>query len=312
MNYWLTTHWPRFESDPTSEVEPGVWLQENAGQVGAGLDTGDIVFIYQAKSGLDLVETTASGMDVRKRRRVGRAGIVAVATAVGPFGRQDDRVALERYANGTPKCWRWHAPLKVRSMAGFLPLAKVLEVLGQSPAYTFRAFGDRHSGLKRLRRDQHDQVLEAFLRNRTTLPKPPRPGHPQHGEGGVESDTHRYLKLHVAAHPAEVLGEPGLKTLSVEYQFPTEDRADVVLEDGYGRVIGLEVEVHCGPKHVAGILQAVKYRRMLEVLMGRPHGDGRAMLVAHSVCSQVCDICKRYDVEVRVVPRAAVPKALHA
>jgi hypothetical protein len=109
-----------------------------------------------------------------------------------------------------------------------------------------------------------------------------------------------------------VLEENGLETLSVEYEFPTQDRADIVLADRFGRVVGVEVEVDCGPSHIAGILQAVKYRRMLEVITPRSHHDGRAMLVAYSVCPEVQTICSQYEVEVRVVQREDVTRVRNA
>jgi hypothetical protein len=309
VNYWLTTHWPTFITEPPDSVEPGVWLQDGLEGAGRSLAAGDIVLVYQSTTGPALLETTASGQEVRRPRQRGRTGIVAVATALGPMRRVGDEIAHERYADGSERWWRWNAPLEFRSRAGFVPRAVVNEVLGYKPTYGFRGFGDLNSGLKKLTRAQHDDLIAAFLQTRTPLPAPEPAGHPHHGEGGPESEAHLALKMYVAANPAEVLGEEGLRTLAVEYEFPTQDRADIVLEDRFGCVIGLEVEVDCGPQHLAGILQAIKYRRMLEAVMRRPHNDGRAMLVAYSVCSEVRAVCSRYEVEVHAIPRHLVTES---
>lgn len=306
VNYWLTTHWPTFVTEPPDTVEPGVWLQDGLESAGRSLGAGDIVLVYQSTTGPALLETTASGQEVRKPRQRGRTGIVAVAQALGPMRRVGDEIAHERYADGSERWWRWNAPLEFRSRSGFVPRAVVNEVLGYKPTYGFRGFGDLNSGLKKLTRDQFDSLIAAFLQVQRPLPPPAPAQTHRHGEGGPESEAHLALKMYVASNPADVLGEEGLRTLFVEYEFPTQDRADIVLEDQFGCVIGLEVEVDCGPEHIAGILQAIKYRRMLEAVMGRPHGDARAMLVAYSVSGKVREVCARYEVEVHAIPRRAV------
>jgi hypothetical protein len=312
MNYWLTTHWPRYTTDPSADVKPGVWLQKAAKSVGARLASGDVVFVYQAQSGPDGIGTTAAGKEVLKPRRRGRAGVTAVGIALAPFTGLDDEAALERYADGSEKWGRWHAPLQLRSQSGFVPRAEINRALGYKVGFNFHGFGNQHSGLKLLEPSEADRLLEAFLGDRQGLPAPERSRRHLHGETEPESDAHRNLKLFVASDPSRVLGEEGLSTLAVEYQFPTQDRADLVLEDRFGCVIGLEVEVDCGPDHIAGVLQAIKYRRMLEVMLKRHLGDGRAMLVAYSLSPEVRELCARYDVEAVAVSRETVPNVARA
>lgn len=308
MNYWLTTHWPPYEDDPADFVDREVWLYDGVEAVGDDLARDDVVLIYQSQTGRTLIGTTSAGDPFTRPRRSGRGGIVAVSTALGSFSRFDDESARERYSDGTRIWWRWRAPLQMQSRSGFVSRSRVSQALGYSPGYNYRAFGDRHSGLKKLTQQQYAELLHEFLESRSGLPAPPAQGADRHPEGGEESDAHRDLKHYVAADPVSALGQDGLRTLAVEYAFPTQDRADIVLEDRYGRVVGLEVEVDCGPSHVAGILQAVKYRRMLEVLMRRAHNDGRAMLVAYSVCPEVRAVCEQYEVEVIAIPRADVAR----
>lgn len=68
------------------------------------------------------------------------------------------------------------------------------------------------------------------------------------------------MKEYVAANPTDVLHEEGVRHLFTEYPFCTNDQADVVLEDEFGRVIGVEVEVAIDENNIAGLLQAIKYR----------------------------------------------------
>lgn len=303
MNYWLTTHWQPFV-DQELDVEPGVWMPEGRESAGIVFDQGDVVLIYQSRSGRTLVEKAVDGTTRLRRRRVGKAGIVAVGVATTPFHALEDDEAHETYADGTEIWWRWYANLRLESRSGFVPRDAVASALGYKTTYNFHGFGDCHSGLKRLTEAQYEALLAAFKRDLPRrLPKTPRT---PHAEGGPESDAHRLLKEYVANDPAVALHEDGLRTVHVEYAFPTQDRADLVLEDRFGRIIGAEVEVDCERNHVCGILQAVKYRRMLEVLGDRVHNDGRAMLIAYTVAPEVRAVCARYEVEVHEVPRDVV------
>ena len=76
--------------------------------------------------------------------------------------------------------------------------------------------------------------------------------------------VHLNLKNYVASNPAVALNESGLQLLGVEYKFPTNDRADIVLVDRHNRIVGVEIEPAVGDTDWAGPLQAIKYRYMLE------------------------------------------------
>ena len=126
--------------------------------------------------------------------------------------------------------------------------------------------------------------------------------------GGGESDIHLYLKKYVAANPTDVIGEQGLRTLRVEYPFPTGDRADIVLIDAHRRVVAVEVEPSVGKSDIVGPLQAIKYRYMLEWIAKRASGDSRAILVAHSIHRDIYKMCDLYDVECVEVDKKSVDK----
>jgi RecB family endonuclease NucS len=164
-----------------------------------------------------------------------------------------------------------------------------------------------HSGLKRLSYQEYETLLRLYRESTPTgLSIPITNGtHPPIGAGG-EGPQHLALKEYVSAHPSLVMGESDVTTYAVERGFPTGDRADIVLQDRFGRFIGLEVEVVVGNGDIIGALQSVKYRRMLEMVMGVQHGDGRAVLVAHSIAADVKKICASYDVECQEVPEEQV------
>ena len=103
-----------------------------------------------------------------------------------------------------------------------------------------------------------------------------------------------------------MLNESDVQLVAVERPFPTGDRADVVLRDWIGRIIGLEVEITVPSGDLTGALQAIKYRRMLEMATGIRHNDGRAVLVAYEIAADVQRLCSDYEVECFEVSRAAV------
>jgi hypothetical protein len=115
-----------------------------------------------------------------------------------------------------------------------------------------------------------------------------------------EGVLHQTLKRAVADSPEEHLGEP-MRLIQVEYQFPTNDRADILFADSQNRLVAVEVEVDVGPLDVPGLLQAVKYKHMLAVLYRLRPTDVRGMLVARTVHSAMKDRAERYGIAVREV-----------
>ncbi|HCS53139.1 hypothetical protein [uncultured Rubinisphaera sp.] len=306
MNYWLTTHWPPYEDEPAHSVAAGVWIPEGRQAAGTDFAPGDFVFIYHPRSGRTLIEPLADGSTRNRRCQTGREGIVAIAKATDSIHAQPDSTP-EKYTDGTETLWRWHAPLKLISTSGFVPSSEVLNALEYKSTYNFRGFGDYHSGLKKLTDCQFNILRDRFSTSvdlKSLDSKSPISGHTP--EGGGESDAHRNLKEYVAANPSIVIGEPNVETVAVERSFPTGDRADIVLRDQFGSIIGLEIELDIPPHDITGPLQAIKYRRMLEMVSGVRHGDGRAILVAHTIPEDVRTICEQYEIECFVVNSADV------
>ena len=128
------------------------------------------------------------------------------------------------------------------------------------------------------------------------------------GIGTGESKEHLLLKSYVALHPESVLNEPDVRTIKVEYQFPTGDRADILLEDEFGRVIGMEIEVNVEDNQFEGLLQAIKYRYMSELITDRTPGDSRAILVAYRISQNMKCLCEKYHIQYIEIEKHIIEK----
>ncbi len=182
----------------------------------------------------------------------------------------------KRYTDGTETWWRWHAPLTLLNRSGFIGRGALLPVIDYAPNYNLRGLGEYHSGLKKLTQTQFEELLRLY---RASVPFEERDARSA-PRGYGESQAHLDLKEYVAANPSAVLGEPGVQLVRVERPFPTGDRADIVLQDRFGAVIGLEIEITVSSGDLTGALQAIKYRRMLEMVTG-----ARPAMSRHFGCS---------------------------
>jgi hypothetical protein len=304
MHYWITTHWPPRERDGKG-IGNGVYLPYDRGSVGRDLRAGDLVLVYQSQSGRTLVRTEADGTIRKVPCEAGKGGIVAIGRARAAMY-HDVESEVEHYADGTAIHWAWYAPLEVLSTSGFVPREALNRILGYEPNYNFRGFGDGKSGLKKIEAATYLEIETAFRTSRPptkpAFPIEPRAG----GPPGGEQPPHRLLKEYVAWAPTLALREEGLVLVRMEHVFPTNDRADVVIADRFGRAVAVEVEVDVGDRGIEGVLQALKYAVMLEPLYARDRGDSRAMLVAYTVSDVIRAVCDRYGVECITVDRAEV------
>ncbi|NQT74275.1 MAG: DUF91 domain-containing protein [Chloroflexi bacterium] len=304
MHYWMTTHWPPTEDVDLDDFEPeGIYLPDGREQAGNDIKIGDIVLIYQSRTGR-AEKAYIKGEKVTIHCAEGRQGIIAIAEVVGNL-KEIPGSEISTYVDGSNIWWRWHADTVLVSTNGFVPLSEVNRVLGYSSNNLLKGFGDYHSGLKKLEEDEFWELVRIFKnrpRKMATIRKAKK--HPQKvssGKSGGESDEHLNLKQYIASDPEKVLGESGLKTIKVEYEFPTGDRADIALEDSMGRIIGLEVELSVDKGQLEGILQAIKYRYMLALMEERKYYETRSFLVAHSIHNEMKKICDKYKVEYFIV-----------
>lgn len=302
MRYWFTTHWPAREDEPADRTPYGVWAPDDKLAVIKDLSQGDLVWIYEAKSG-PIEEREEEGVTRRVRCRRGRMGVIGLVVATEP-PQEAAGSRAEQYVGRTGIWWRYHAATRPFNTAGFIPMSEAVLLLGHKPAFNFHGYGGG-SGLKEIGLAAHERLLKAFLASsdadlatRLARPLPPggfRPG----GEGA----PHLALKKRIAADPAGVLGEPGLCHVATELKYPTGDKIDVVLKDRYGRLVAVEVEVDCGAEEVCGPFQCMKYRGLLAYRFDRDLLEVRMLLAAHSVHPAVQEKCKRFEIEVVEVSR---------
>ncbi len=149
MNYWITTHWPlRNGDDEENEEIYWIYLPNGREQAGRNVESGDLVWIYESKTGRQL-----RGIDYDYK--VGRLGIIAlvkIKSVLEPRNR-----GLEQYQDGSEINWNWQIKTKLLKKC-YIPKIEVCEVLGYSINYYFRGFGDLHSGLKLLTINQFENI----------------------------------------------------------------------------------------------------------------------------------------------------------
>ena len=307
MNYWMTTHWPPRTDEEKSNIGLGVWISERCRSVGNDLRPGDKVIIYQSRSGRPEIFEKADGTSETIGCHTGKEGIIALGEATTDVYLLKD-VKPSKYTDGTEVWWRWHADLKLISQSGFVPRLEINKILGYKSNYNFRGFGDNHSGLKRIKESEFTSLVEIFRRSieiKQNLGST-NPSSHTGGFGGEESDAHKSLKQYVADNPESVFSEKGISTLQVEYPFPTMDRADILLTDSYGRIIGVEIEVNVNDGQFEGLLQAIKYRYMGELMTSRKPGDSRAVLIAYSISQNMKKLCSDYNITFIEVEKSTV------
>ena len=303
MNYWITTHWPRREDESVDNPPSDIWVQDGHQHVISRVLRGDLVFIYESKTGPTVVRRYTDGTTQRRRCRKGRGGIVAIAEVTAKAYESEDSRPEER-ADGTTMWWRYCAPTRSANSTGFLPREQVARLLGFSDRYPFRGSGDGHSGLKQITEEEFNSIRDAYSASARANQEAhlERATRSRRFGGGGEGPEHLALKNRIAADPAGVLNEPGLRLYEVEWdEFPTGDRIDVLLMDALDRPVAVEVEVDCDAAEMAGPLQCMKYRAMLSYFFDRPIEEVRSFLVAHSIHSDVLARCRRYAIESRMV-----------
>lgn len=308
-NYWLTVHWPHNEDDDNPE-HGGIYVPDGRQYAVTDLKKGDYILIYESANGRDEIVKNADGSTDIFRHKRGKQGIVAIVKATSKVREYPDSEPSD-YTDGTTIWWKWHASTESIRQSGFVDREDVNNVLRYAPNFNFRGFGDAHSGVKKITEDEFNELVELFnnsfsiKKREIAAPIVPNNNGGEYGFG-EESEAHLKLKEFIAANPDKALGEPGLKTIQVEYPFPTGDRADIYLQDKFGRPIGLEIELSQDENHFEGALQAIKYRFMLAMVTGVPYNETRAILVAYKLSTRLIEICEKYEVECHVIERNKV------
>ncbi len=306
MRYWISAQAPPLEGSPEQEFD---CLSLAAGREAAGLELepGDLVLVYQSRSGRAVRRREADGTEAWVQTVAGLQGIAAIAEVEGRVTR-DPQIGKTAYVDGTELCWCWRAPINGFSIDGYVPLSDVNRILGFKPAYNFGGFAYRNSGLREIEAAQY-WALAGIFRSNAKSARPPRDrsrsSRPLEANGSSEGQgALRLLVEYVAADPTLALREAGLETLAVAHELPAGDSADVVLEDRAGTVVA--VQVGAEEDRLATIAHSSIRRAMLELEMGRRRGQSRAFVVAYSVSQEMRELCGSYGIECFAVDKNLV------
>jgi hypothetical protein len=159
------------------------------------------------------------------------------------------------------------------------------------------------------------QVIETKARRKTLAATDGR------GWGGGEGEMHKAIKEFVFSDPDVALAS--LRTgpyqrVAMEYVFPTGDRVDVVLLDGSGNVLLVEVKPFVDGDDLSPFAQAAKYRVLWSILRDRPVEEIRCLVAAPGItgpaCKRMFDSHRIESVDIKIPTTAQRPsnKALNA
>ena len=117
-----------------------------------------------------------------------------------------------------------------------------------------------------------------------------------------ESRAHQELKNQIAQHP-ELIGVTAVTSVAIEHQYPSGDRADLMLESDGPRWTVVEVELEGLAETVTGLFQAVKYRALQEAVLCTEKRQGfvSAILAARAIPMEVMVLARMLGVETKVV-----------
>lgn len=153
QKYWITTQWPQYEASKSDDFD--IELQEKYEDVRRKLEKGDLIFIYELKTGY--VEKGCG------KRKQGRCGIVALVQANESF-EENPKKEKRTFYDGKKEIkmrWKWLAKIKTLSKNGFIPREKLNVILDYKPNYTLRGFG-KGSGLMDITKGEFCRLLKLF------------------------------------------------------------------------------------------------------------------------------------------------------
>lgn len=112
---------------------------------------------------------------------------------------------------------------------------------------------------------------------------------------------HRRIMEYIIENPAII--ESGLKLITDEYRFLTNDRVDFLFQDKDEKFLTVELEyIASGDGGIAGLLQTAKYKHMLIVDQRlEPENTVRGMLVAVKISDEIKLLSKKYGYEYREI-----------
>ena len=148
MRYWLTTHWPPRQGNPQDSTS-GVWLPDGRETAGSKLAPGDLILVYESRSGRTEIRQLPDGSAKKFPCQTGKEGVIF-------YGHITENLSTipgsqpEHYTDGSSIWWRWYTPMTILSRSGFVRREDVAVALSYKPAYNFHGFGTLHSGLREI------------------------------------------------------------------------------------------------------------------------------------------------------------------
>jgi hypothetical protein len=267
---------------------------------------GDLVFIYESKTGRSEIITDPNGNKSILKRHEGREGVVCLSEIIKePY--EDEESEPSKYVDGTKIWWRYFSDLKPINSHGFIPRRKVNEIMGYREGYIFRGFGTNHSGIKEITNEKFQSMLKVFTFNNIEEEKDlkekrePKFRHDANQHPLPEGEVHKKIKSLIANNPQLLLDEAGLKLIRPEYPFDTNDRVDILLRDQYGRFVVVEIKSECEKGNHLGSAQCMKYRALMSFEYDRKETEVRAILVALRISDDVVEKARRYGIETKEI-----------
>lgn len=151
MKYWLTTQWPPTKDYPYGQREH-VWLKAGQEHAGKDLKAGDLVFIYEFKTGKPRSDGLAYW--------TGKQGIVTLAVILDVNLKAGFDQSHEKYSDGSEVVWKRVAHARIINSLYFCHHDVVCNCLGYSKSYFLTGFG--RSGLRELNEAEFGCLLLHF------------------------------------------------------------------------------------------------------------------------------------------------------
>ena len=306
MNYWVTTHWPNSTLYDKDAPHFNVYIPNERESAVEDMEEGDIVYIYESRNGRTEKRTLVDGTIEYFPCHVGKEGIVNISRVINPVYENEGSEPTE-YTDGSTIWWRYIAETENISSHGFINRELLNTVLGYKPNFNLRGFGDAHSGVKKISREQAFELNRLYNINSDSeiqcLFQSENSVHLNYGGigGSGEGELHKFIKEKIAENPSDVLNEEGLELIKMEYEFKTNDRVDVLLIDRFGRYVVVEVEPECVNGNDIGSFQCMKYRSLMAFQTNRKNDEIRAILAAPIVSQEIIEKAKKYKIEVKIV-----------
>lgn len=174
MNYLFTTHWPFLKRDKDEQgnsppAHHDIWLDKGKDYISVAkeIKAGDLLFIYELKTGKSLVEIDPeTGKKETFKRRNGSMQVVSLCMVnTGRVIKNHYSKGLELYSDGTRIDWTPLIKADSIDSNGSVPLRTVNKVLGYSPNYNLRGYGLKHSGVNIISEEQFAQLLKHYIKS---------------------------------------------------------------------------------------------------------------------------------------------------